>query len=170
MSAIAYLTTRDVLAGLVSNESRVVSPFRSGEGSSERVSWPNRPPWAASLVERVNDLLQDPLAWDDPFPADVKVAARSLHALSSLVTQQTPRPSVVPTRRGGIQFEWHIFDIDLEIEFYSNGTVGAFGFDRRAEEMFELDESRDLTLIAEWTKRLTNRRRDELLGAQASAD
>ncbi len=79
------------------------------------------PQWLPDLMAEVSGLGLLEENWDsygakriDPRCID---AANSL--LRAILDSSTPRPSVVPTNRGGIQLEWHRGGIDLEIEIES---------------------------------------------------
>lgn len=50
----------------------------------------------------------------------------AVHFLSSILTSDTPVPSVVPIPNGGLQVEWHKNGIDLEIEFKPNRYIFAY--------------------------------------------
>jgi hypothetical protein len=40
--------------------------------------------------------------------------------------------NIVPTSKGGVQLEWHVNGLDIEIEFDKNGIVGALvAYDRK---------------------------------------
>jgi hypothetical protein len=77
------------------------------------------PPWLRSIEKRVNTLLNLPENWDSygapRISAECVMAAFSL--VLSNVVHETPAPQFVPTSRGGIQVEWHIGGVDLELVF-----------------------------------------------------
>ncbi len=62
------------------------------------------------------------------------VAKRAIALLGQILGASTPAPAVVPRVRGGIQFEWHGSEVEIEIyiseqgvvDFYA-GTVGGQG-------------------------------------------
>jgi hypothetical protein len=55
--------------------------------------------------------------WDsyDGLPLRIDTGNYALTILKSIMRAQTPMPQVVPTSSGGVQFEWHEKDIDLEM-------------------------------------------------------
>ena len=50
----------------------------------------------------------------------------SLDLLSNVIGPKDPLPSIVPTVTGGIQFEWHVNGVDLEVEIESLGQVKVY--------------------------------------------
>lgn len=56
-------------------------------------------------------------------PGVIDHAKRLIRSIALLVPDHTPAPSVVPTSRGGVQFEWHIGGVDVEIEIHPDGTI-----------------------------------------------
>lgn len=78
---------------------------------------------AVSLA--VDDLLKLPRNWDGygADPIHPRCKAMVLDVLDRVVQEDTPPPSVVPTRPGGVQLEWHTNGIDLEIEISPDGKL-----------------------------------------------
>lgn len=64
----------------------------------------------------------------------------SAQFLSGLLHQGVPAPSIVPTGRGGVAFEWHRPGFELNIEMAPDGElVSAYYFDGANESERELD-------------------------------
>jgi len=86
------------------------------------------PPWKTSVVASLWDLLQLEPNWDgcggEPINCECVLAASRW--LSAACMHDAPRPSVVPTSRGGIQLEWHTGGIDLEIDFWGRDYVAVW--------------------------------------------
>ena len=70
-----------------------------------------------------------------------ELAEAAVHLLFKIVQPETPRPEVVPTTAGGIQIEWHVRGIDLEIKILSQ---------ERLDVSFE-----DLGSGQEWSRELS---------------
>jgi hypothetical protein len=54
---------------------------------------------------------------------------RAWYLASMLVEGGLPVPQAFPTRKGGLQLEWHDADASLEWELDPNGLTGLFIFD-----------------------------------------
>ena len=69
--------------------------------------------------------------WDsyDALPPSRLAVERAWFLASALVDMGLPPPQIFPTRRGGLQMEWHAPHASLELEFDPNGTTGVFIFD-----------------------------------------
>lgn len=67
-------------------------------------------------------------------PIDKLSIWNALQLLGSIMDPRTVPPSVVPTSQGGVQLEWHIGGIDLEIEIESSGRC-EFVFSQGREEI-----------------------------------
>lgn len=79
-------------------------------------------------------------------PIDVELAAYSIELLFDFLNDQDPLPSIVPTSRGGVMFEWHTRGVDLEVDVRSPSSVHvSFEADGREEEV----ENADFDLIQE---------------------
>ena len=86
------------------------------------------PPWLGEATEAIRDLAALPPNWDSygATPVAPEVAARAAELLIGLVQPETPRPAVVPTVRGGVQIEWHVQGVDLEIDVLSSEQLRRF--------------------------------------------
>jgi len=84
---------------------------------------PSPPDWLPQTESALQELLELPANWDSygARPIRAEVVAEAVDLLHKIVQPGTPQPAVVPTARGGLQLEWHIGGIDLEIEFEQPG-------------------------------------------------
>jgi hypothetical protein len=66
-------------------------------------------------------LLALPPNWDSYGARSIEpeILAAAARWLAENMMPETPRPAVLPTVRGGVQFEWSIRGLDLEIELIS---------------------------------------------------
>ncbi len=99
------------------------------------VSRHRSPTWLRSVESRINELLNLPENWDSYGAEHIhaETAEKALQVLEELADWNTPDPSVVPTNRGGVQFEWHTRGIDFEIQFDPSGEI-RFCFENPARE------------------------------------
>jgi len=86
-----------------------------------------RPPaWLRPATYKLARLLALPQNWDSygARPVDRQYVEFALEKLLPAIMEDgTFFPEVVPTKRGGIQFEWHMCGIDLEVEILSPENV-----------------------------------------------
>jgi hypothetical protein len=70
-------------------------------------------------------------------PIEKASIGAALQSLSILMDDRGSIPQWVPTSEGGVQLEWHESNVDLEMEFSSDGTAGYVVFsdlnDRRRD-------------------------------------
>jgi hypothetical protein len=81
------------------------------------------PDWVQPTLSRLGQLLTLPRDWDSygGWPVDPACAWAAWQLLLTLMIENTPVPTLVPTSRGGVQIEWHAKGIDLEIEVLTPG-------------------------------------------------
>jgi hypothetical protein len=104
------------------------------------------PPWFAELDRELMSLVNLEANWNSygARPVHESTVRAASDLLRQLIRPSVPGPAVVPTSGGGIQFEWHTDDIDLEIELASAGRLSAAFEDRASGEEWERDFSSDL--------------------------
>ncbi len=78
------------------------------------------PRWKARVDQRLAELSKLRRDWDgygaDPITSTVLNFAGAV--LESVMTTHSPAPSIVPTHGGGLQLEWHVGGIDVELMIY----------------------------------------------------
>jgi hypothetical protein len=81
--------------------------------------------WAGSVFLRLQQLREYPKNWDSyggrPLTTAAYLGAHDL--LGRIMFQRFPKPSIVPTGRGGVQFEWHKKGSHLEVYVSSDGSA-----------------------------------------------
>ena len=102
-----------------------------------------RSTWLSPTIERLNGLLRLPDNWDRDGASRVnpRAAVAALELLGAAARPDTPAPSIVPTDEGGVQLEWHLRGMDLEVEVAPSGRVHGF--------------FADIADITEWEAHLT---------------
>ena len=94
----------------------------------------------------------DPVEW-----ARVQQAFGLLH---SVMDNRTPPPVLVPMTNGSIQLEWHVLDIDLEVELLSDTSIAVWYKDRLGRlEPFDEVLHYDVTPLAGILRELARRAR-----------
>ncbi len=117
------------------------------------------PAWVKQMVESVGELLHLGLDWDSygARPVDPNCVVAAFNLAFSTFRDDTPAPSVVPTSRGGLQFEWHTGGIDLEIEFLSATRVCGLFEDPTNGIAWEKDLTFDLRPVVDAISTLSQR-------------
>jgi hypothetical protein len=114
------------------------------------------PPWLRAAVEALGAILGLPDNWDSygAVSVDPEAVCHTVYLMSEIMRPDTPLPSVVPTNIGGIQLEWHVNGVDLEIEIVSRHRVAVWSRDLRTEEEWEEDLVTDLSRLVRTIDRL----------------
>lgn len=113
--------------------------------------------WLPRAKKNVEDLLSLKANWNS-YGSTVITRTVALYAvtlLDLLISPDTPEPSIVPTARGNIQFEWHLNQIDLELEILPNSDVVCFFEDLKSGESVEKTYSFDWSELTSYIKRLS---------------
>jgi hypothetical protein len=127
---------------------------------------PSTPKWLPQAKEALRKLLSLPPNWDSYGartidPHNVEAAVRLLPKIAS---KDTPQPIVIPTVRGGVQLEWLMRGIDLEIEINEPGQCQVLYVDPSEESEWELQLTTDnMPRFLDLTARLTGRQSDRPL-------
>jgi hypothetical protein len=128
----------------------------------------NLPSWLEPTLDTVEGLLRLPKNWDHRGAREISlaVAKHSLVLLGMTAPFRLPAPDVVPTVTGGLQFEWHQHNLDIELEVEPNLRTQLYWRDRTTaqEEEAELWFLRPVSL-ARLLEHLTTRH----VGADAPA-
>lgn len=86
------------------------------------------PVWLPPTLSGLQELAALPAGWDSygAPPIDPECLIKAVQVLVEAMEPDTPAPSVVPTSRGGVQFEWHTGGVDFEIEVEPTCLVSAY--------------------------------------------
>jgi hypothetical protein len=97
------------------------------------------PEWFAGMLDQICELGNLQENWDSygGRPIDPQCAQVAVKLLLSIMDEDTPRPAVVPTNRGGIQLEWHCNGIDLEVAVQSPSRIQVAFEDQRGGAEWE---------------------------------
>ena len=124
LSEKATLTGRTVLQEFV-----LEIPFHEGKVILTVTTPENKLPTAfVPVAQSLVGFLNLPPNWNTygSSKIDPSNAQTALKLFPIFVRDGIPTPTVVPTSRGGIQFEWHTKGMDLEIEVSSKPGVHVF--------------------------------------------
>lgn len=109
------------------------------------------------LTQRLRDLLQLEDGWDSYGGISPRrhLLEAGLRFVEPLLSVDIAPPHVVPTSRGGIQFEWHVGGRELEIEVVGPDRFELFFEDEGTGELVEKQvASRHLGQVVELVNRL----------------
>ncbi|TMJ20914.1 MAG: hypothetical protein E6G94_00085, partial [Alphaproteobacteria bacterium] len=81
---------------------------------------PTASSWRVTVEGQFCNLLKLERGWDgyNSGPISRAVAAFTRAILKSAMKPDTPAPTLVPTRGGGVQLEWHEQGLDIELMVY----------------------------------------------------
>ena len=121
-----------------------------------RPSKASTPEWLSPTVEKLSALLALPSNWDSygARSVDPQIALAALKLLGHVMRIDSPPPSVVPTSVGGIQFEWHMRGVDLEVAVVSTHDFKVSYED--VSESWEKELSTDLSPLSNAIARLSS--------------
>lgn len=96
----------------------------------------HEPPWLLRVTNSIQHLADLPAGWDSYGAAPISMHAtqRCIESVLAKLPQETPEPTVVPTREGGIQLEWHYGRVDFEIGIPPAGPISYLLVDGNGEE------------------------------------
>jgi len=118
------------------------------------------PEWAPKTGAALRELLRLPPGWNhrNARPVAVKALRGVIAALNSSMRHDSPAPDVIPLATGGLQLEWHLHQMDIELSVGHGGERSVYVRDRQTGEEWEGDIGVDLRL-ADAIDCLTQRRR-----------
>ena len=108
-------------------------------------------------IRRAATLVQLPNGWNSygarpVSPKTVHHATWFLREAASLIPNLAT-PSVVPTVGGGLQLEWHVQGVDVEIEFSADGSASWCAEDRGSGAASEGPVMGHEDTVRQWLKR-----------------
>ena len=124
----------------------------------EAPAWVN-PPWVEPTVQALEELLMLPPGWDSygALAVDPTHVEAALRVLYLVMREDTPKPSIAPTNRGGVQVEWHERGIDLELETLSAHRLRVSYEDLRTDTEWDREVGADLTPLIQCVACLSSR-------------
>lgn len=149
IDATTTFPARATLTGAARSPRVMRFPFPGGEIVVETDGDP--PAWLEPTIYALCSLLKLEDGWDSYEGQSINpnCVKASLELASTVLRDDSPNPSVVPTSRGGIQLEWHTGGVDLEVEFVSPSRLIGFFEDQRTGTKWEKDLTFDLRPLIE---------------------
>lgn len=95
------------------------------------------PKWQKAVLSRMAGLMDLSPGWDSygALKPNREAAMFALEMLERLMHVDTPVPSIVPSHSGGIQLEWHVNHVDLEIHVAGPYKGDLWWKDRNGQEI-----------------------------------
>ena len=120
----------------------------------------HQPYWLNDVIRQVRELLMLQQNWDSRGAQciDPDLLEASVILLSKIMRASTPPPCMIPVSSGGVQIEWHMRGMDLEVEFRSTDQLDVFYEDHLDGNTWEDNISfEDLSLLEKVIAKLTSR-------------
>jgi len=157
----AITTSTDIVAFTAPESRRPLIRVEGDEAAFSRAE--TRSTWFKTAVAELGDLLHLPPNWDSygAKPVDQRNIGAALELLIRIMQDDTPAPSVVPTTTGGVQLEWHLQGIDLEVEVTSPGRLHAFCERLDSGVSWEHDLTTDLAPLVDELSKLSRATRSQ---------
>jgi hypothetical protein len=118
----------------------VVRPVQVSRPQLSAPSLANRSKWARATVDRLLALVPLKDNWDRRGSAAVRGDALSFAwtILAQVMPADGQTPVIVPLGNGGIQIEWSVPNVELEMEITRPFQISAFLYDRTNGEELEV--------------------------------
>lgn len=89
-----------------------------------RISGVDRPPWLRQVATSLTAILSLEHNWDsyDAPGIEPRYVIAALEHLLAIAGRESPPPWTVPTVRRGVQFEWHLEGVDIELAVDDDGA------------------------------------------------
>ena len=115
------------------------------------------PAWAALTASRLHEMLRLPANWDSygARPIELDYARSLWDLLTAILPADAPVPAIAPTVRGGVQAEWNVGGVDLEIEVVAPRQFSVLLEDSRNSEVVETAHGFTPGELTSYVKRLT---------------
>jgi len=140
-------------------------PARTAAAGSGELLVSQRPKWLEAARTRLQTFTHLPQNWDSygSQPLSWATARHAAQLLSQLGGFGLPAPRLVPTAQGGVQFEWDVGGIQLELELEPGGGMLAVFDDIHQGESWDRElPPRDLAPISEALSRVVSAGRQVL--------
>lgn len=141
----------------MNNRNQAIDIDRTNIISLEDLSNQELPSWCRSIVQQFKEITSLPENWDSYNAKRVSETSvlTAIDLLHSLIRHNTPEPSIVPTKSGHVQIEWHVNGIDLEFEVNSPTKIPVYYHDGDPQNEWEGTLDTNLTKLSSYIQRLS---------------
>lgn len=154
----ASLATVDDLYGSITGRAVHVE-VRTASARGDELLVAQRPPWLDTAAAKLETLTELGDNWDSYGGRRIAVATvlEVFQLLAGLYALGLTAPTIVPTSNGGIQLEWRVRELELELSFEPNGRMLALFDDASRGESWERElPPRDLAPIRDVLLRIAH--------------
>jgi hypothetical protein len=115
--------------------------------------------WVQPVLDELANLAALPPGWDSYGAKSLREESlvATFNLLSQIMVEGIPTPSLVPTRRGTVQIEWHLRNVGLEIEVRSETDLMVSFEDQRNDEVWDDRLSTDLIKLVRAIRAIARR-------------
>ena len=115
--------------------------------------------WVQALSGKFTEMNNFQEGWDgyDGLPIDFHCARFTEQILDQLSRRDVPAPSLVPMSNGRLQFEWHLNQLDIEVEVHGPLDLTCYMRDLSTGEEQEMELSSDLMPLNKWLDDLASK-------------
>jgi hypothetical protein len=153
---VASLATVDDLAwSLTARDVQV--EVRTAPAPAGELLTAQKPRWLQAAVQELAALTALPDNWDSygARPVSISTASAATQLVGHLDALRLPLPKIVPLASGGVQFEWSVHNLELELSLEPDEHMTALFDDTSSGESWERElPPRDLTSIRDALRRL----------------
>ena len=134
----ASVATIDYMRDTISERS-LQAEVRSASAHGDELLVSQRPTWFEGAATRLLALMDLAPNWDSygGRPVSLATASHAFQLLTRLCDFGLPAPRLVPTAPGGVQFEWDVEGVELELELEPGGGMVAIFDDAQRGESWE---------------------------------
>lgn len=115
--------------------------------------------WQIEVQKKLFEFVNLKKGWDSYDAPSLRRDAGffALEVLNNVMRPRTPPPQVVPSGVGGVQFEWHQCDMDIELHVTAPYHCEFWCEDRRTGEQISEELTTDFSLPRQALNELTKR-------------
>lgn len=83
-------------------------------------------PWLKPFINDLQRLSRPHDSSGPKMPVATSAVVATVRLLTAVMSRDTAPPAIVPRFNGGLQLEWHMCEVDLEISIDPDGTASAW--------------------------------------------
>jgi hypothetical protein len=154
---VASLATIDDLFGSITGR-HLHAEVRTASARADELLIGQPPPWLDAAAAKLGGFVRLPADWDSygARPISFATVRDAWELLAGLCRLGVSAPTIVPTAQGGVQFEWDLPGVELELGLEPGGRMLAIFDDDRGESWERELPPRDLTSIQDALRRVVH--------------